>query len=179
MSSPLTFEELELPVLRWSLELPAFAQVELLRGEPAEGVPSLTGDQVDDALRRLEGEGLLVGGRVEGAGAFHWDGPRPTAHGLRVLGEWSPTEEASLQEVLAAALQRLAEDLPDEGQASVARRGGSGFARMAGGVVERTPSRPSCGGSGDRSSAVRGALRDDPLGQPGRACPPTPGRAPS
>lgn len=138
MSAPLTFDELELPVLRWSLELPAFAQVELFRGEAAEGMPALTGDQVDDALRRLVWEGLIVGGRAEGAGAFYWDGPRPTAQGLRVLGEWPPTEEASLQEVLAAALQRLAEDLPDEEQASVFRRAGSGVARMAGGVAEDT-----------------------------------------
>ena len=138
MTSPLTFDELELPVLRWSLELPTFAQVELLRGEPAEGLPTLTGDQVDDALRRLEGDGLLVGGRVEGAGAFYWDGPRPTAKGLRVLGEWPPTEEASLQEVLAAALHTLAETLPDQEQASAARRGGSGVTRMAGGVVNDT-----------------------------------------
>lgn len=138
MSRALTFDELELPVLRWSLELPVFAQVELVRGEPAEGVPALTGNQVDDALWRLERDGLLVGGRLEGAGAFHWDGPRPTAQGLRVLGEWPPTEEASLQEVLAAALHRLAEDLPDEEQASVVRRAGSGVARMAGGVAEDT-----------------------------------------
>ena len=138
VASPLTFDQLELPVLRWSLELPAFAQVELVSGEPAEGLPILTGDQVDDALRRLEREGLIVGGRAEGAGAFYWDGPRPTAQGLRVLGEWPPTEEASLQEVLAAALHRLAEDLPDQEQASVARRGGSGVARMAAGVVDDT-----------------------------------------
>ena len=138
MSFPLTFDELELPVLRWSLELSSFAQVELLRGEPAEGVPSLTGDQVDDALRRLEREGLLVGGRLEGAGTFYWDGPRPTAKGLRVLGEWPPTEEASLKEILAAALHRLAEDLPDQEQASVARRGGSVVVKMAGGVVNET-----------------------------------------
>lgn len=138
VSSPLTFDELELPVLRWSLALPAFAQVELLRGEPAEGLPNLTGDQVDDALRRLARDGLVAGRRFEGSGAFHWDGPRPTAQGLRVLGQWPPTEEASLQEVLAAALHRLAEELPDEGQASVVRRAGSGVARMAGGVAEDT-----------------------------------------
>jgi len=40
--------------------------------------------------------------------------------------------------VLAAALHRLAEELPDEGQASVARRGGTGVARLAGDIVEDT-----------------------------------------
>lgn len=71
MSAPIAWDQLELPVLRWSLELPTFAQVELFRGEPAAGVPTLTGEQVDDALRRLEGDGLLVGPRVEGAEAFY------------------------------------------------------------------------------------------------------------
>ncbi len=138
MSAPISWDRLELPVLRWSLELPTFAQVELFRSEPVEGLPGLAGEQVDDALRRLEGDGLLVGHRVEGAGAFYWDGPRPTAKGLRLLGEWPPAEETSLQEVLAAALQRLAEDLPDQEQASVARRGGSGVTKMAGGVANDT-----------------------------------------
>ncbi len=40
--------------------------------------------------------------------------------------------------MLAAALHRLAEELPDEGQASVARRGGTGVARLAGDIVEDT-----------------------------------------
>ena len=103
MSAPISWDRLELPVLRWSLELPTFAQVELFRSEPVEGLPGLAGEQVDDALRRLEGDGLLVGHRVEGAGAFYWDGPRPTAEGLRALGEWPPTEDASLNQLLARA----------------------------------------------------------------------------
>ena len=159
MSALLTWEEFELPVLRWSLELPTFAQVELVRGESVEGLPALTGDQVDDALRRLEGDGLLVGQRVEGAGAFYWDGPRPTANGLRALGEWPPAEGGSLNQVLAAALQRLADDLPDEEQASVARRGARGVAKVSGNVALDTAKaelrRLAGEATGDEGSAPR------------------------
>lgn len=134
MSFPLTFDELELPVLRWSLELPAFAQVELLRGEPAEGCPPSPGIRSTTPCGASRGRASSSGGASRVRAPSTGTGRARRRRG----GEWPPTEEASLQEVLAAALQRLAEDLPDEGQASVARRGGSGVARMAGGVVEDT-----------------------------------------
>jgi hypothetical protein len=63
--------------------------------------------QVDDALMRLERHGLIAGSRHEGSGTTWWMQLRPTADGLRVLGEWPPVEAATINVALAQILRAL------------------------------------------------------------------------
>jgi len=130
MSAPQSWEELELPVLRWVHELYPDDTAIFSRSEASESFPHLTGAQVDDALRRLHGHGLIEGNLQETSGLFYWTWLRPTGDGLRVLGEWPPAEEAALNDVLAEVLRRLADDLPED-DATATRRAGSAARRFS------------------------------------------------
>lgn len=131
---PLSWEELELPVLQWALA-PAHEQLDFSRGESSSPLaPELTDDQVDDALQRLQKHGLIVGDRWEGAGAGGWTALRPTSDGLRVLGEWPPVAEAAVTDALVRVLRELADNLPED-EATTVRRAGSAVSKMSGEVV--------------------------------------------
>lgn len=130
MADPQAWEELELPVLRWVHEFFPEDTTLLSPSERFEHLPNLTGDEVDDALRRLQGHGLIEGKRQATSGPIYWTWLRPTGNGLRVLAEWPPAEEAALNEVLAEVLRRLADDLPEE-EATAARRAGSAARRFS------------------------------------------------
>jgi hypothetical protein len=135
MSTPQTWEELELPVLRWVHEN-AWAQpgeLKHLGDEPSATFPGLTNRIVDEALRRLQEHGLIDGQRAE-ALVVWWSNVRPTADGLRVLGEWPPVDAATVNVTLARVLRALAGDL-DEPDATAARRAGSALSKMSGEVV--------------------------------------------
>jgi hypothetical protein len=134
-SGPLTWEELELPVLRWVLESRQ-DQLELSSDRASSEVASdLSDPEVDDALMRLERHGLVAGSRHEGSGTTWWTQLRPTADGLRVLGEWPPAEAATVNVALAQILRALAAELPDKEAATAARRGASALSKMSGEVV--------------------------------------------
>ncbi len=111
-------------MLQWVHELFPDDTASFSRSEASESFPHLTGAQVDDALRRLYGHGLIEGKPQETSGLFYWTWLRPTGDGLRVLGEWPPAEETALNDVLAEVLRRLADDLPEE-DATATRRAGS------------------------------------------------------
>jgi hypothetical protein len=100
----------------------------------AEVLPKLTESQFDQALRRLEQHGLIVGERGETSDLVDWLHLRLTADGLRVLGEWPPAEGAAINDALAAVLRQLAPKLPDD-DATAARQAGSALARMSAGAV--------------------------------------------
>jgi hypothetical protein len=134
-SGSLTWEELELPVLRWLLESRQ-DQLELFWDRTSSEVTDALSDrQVDDALMRLKRHGLIAGGRHEASGTSFWTQLRPTADGLRVLGEWPPVEAATVNVALAQILRTLAAELPDEERATAARRAGSALSKMSGEVV--------------------------------------------
>jgi hypothetical protein len=63
-----------------------------------------------------------------------WRNVRPTADGLRVLGEWPPAEAATVNVTLARILRALAGDL-DEEDATAARRAGSALWKMSADIV--------------------------------------------
>jgi len=131
MAQSLPWEELELPVLEWVFGLGHDDGAMLERsGDAGRTVDGLTDAQVDDALRRLIGAGLIAGRRQETSDLFYWTGLRPAADGLRVLGEWPPREEAAVNAALEQVLRRLAEDLPDDDR-SAARRAGSAVSKMS------------------------------------------------
>jgi hypothetical protein len=135
MTEPQTWEELEWPVLRWAHDS-VWAQtggLEHLSDKRSTVLPSLTDRQLDDALRRLADHGLIVGERTEALTVW-WTKVRPTADGLRVLGEWPPVEAATLNVTLARVLRTLAGDL-DEETATATKRAASTLSRMSGEVV--------------------------------------------
>jgi hypothetical protein len=96
-------------------------------------------DQLDVALRRLQQYGLVRGNRIE-ATYVQWTSLRPTADGLRVLGEWPPPPNAAVDELLALVVSRLADEQLDGEDASAARRVVGSLARetssIAGDVVK-------------------------------------------
>jgi hypothetical protein len=135
VTEPLTWEQLELPVLRWVVAS-GQDQLDLQRGESSSVLaPALTDDQVDDALLRLKRHGMISGEPGEGSGTSWWTGLRPRPDGLRVLGEWPPVEAATLNVALARALRQLAGELPDQTEATAVRRAGGALSKMSGEVV--------------------------------------------
>jgi hypothetical protein len=137
VTEPLTWEQLELPVLRWvvssgSEEL----DLDLARGKSSSPfAPALTDHQVDDALLRLQRQGLIDGEQGKASGTSWWTKLRPRPDGLRRLGEWPPVEAATLNVALARVLRDLAGEVPDEAEATAARRAGSALSKMSGEVV--------------------------------------------
>lgn len=131
-----SWDELELPVLRWVQEAGDGGTGELAHGSPTpfEGVPAVSQARVEEALTRLKKFGLIVGRRVETSDYSEWFQLRPTANGLRVLGEWPPADGATLQEALVKVLLGLADDLP-EVEATAVRRSAGGLARFGGNVL--------------------------------------------
>jgi hypothetical protein len=135
----LTWDELELPVLRWVLDYGREGTGELRYGstEPFAGIPELTKSQVAEGIKRLQQHGLVAS---EGPDATftseEWLELRTTANGLRVLGEWPPAEAATVNVALARILRALAdsEAMSDEDK-TAARHAAGTLASTAGEVV--------------------------------------------
>jgi hypothetical protein len=134
----LTWEELELPVLQWVLSR---GDEDILKlphdgDEPFVPIPGLTKPQVAEAITRLEEHGLVAGNSSATIGYALWFRLRPTANGLRVLGEWPPAEGATVNVALARILRALADsaDLSAPEQ-SAARRAAGTIANTSGDVV--------------------------------------------
>lgn len=134
----LTWEELELPVLHWVLEH-GDEGTGLLRYKTEErfaGIPSLVEPQVRDAIKVLEQAGLVVGPSSATTDYERWPWLRPTADGLRLLGEWPPTEAATVNSALAHILRALAdrEELSDSDR-DATKRAATTVANTSGEVV--------------------------------------------
>jgi hypothetical protein len=138
--SSLTWEELEAPVMRWALERGDDGTGELSTRDDSEffaGIPELTESQVAEALKRLHQAGLVTGnGPNETSGTEEWLQVRPTADGLRVLGEWPPAEGATINVALGRILIALADsDQVSASEKTATRRAGTAVARTAGDTV--------------------------------------------
>jgi hypothetical protein len=129
-----TWEALELPVLQWVLRNGDNGTGELPHrsAEPFAGVPEVTQAQAHEALTRLQEFGLVTGEPVETSDYTQWPRVRPTANGLRVLGEWPPQDSAAVQAALVAVLRSIADELPEEQaeQAGALRRAAGGVGRF-------------------------------------------------
>jgi hypothetical protein len=134
-----TWEELELPVLRWVLEHgdEGTGQLAYESAELFAGVPELTESQVAAAIKRLHQHGLIATNGPVATNAYEdWHALRPTADGLRVLGEWPPAQSATINVALARILRALADsdEVPEEDK-TAARRAAGTVASTAGEVV--------------------------------------------
>jgi hypothetical protein len=132
-----SWEELEAPVLRWALNHGGETGVLPYEGdEPFAPIPGLTKPQVADAIARLEEHGLIAGTSSATMGYQMWYRIRPTADGLRVLGEWPPAEAATMNVALSHILRALSssEELSEPEQ-TAARRAAGTIASTSGDVV--------------------------------------------
>jgi hypothetical protein len=135
----LSWDEFESLVLEWVFENTG-ADSGLLRHhstEPFVAIPSLTEPQVAEAIDRLIGHGLIAArGGPSTIGYKGWMGLRPTADGLRVLGQWPPDDGASVNSALAHVLRQLANaDDVAEPDRSAARRAAATVTNLSGEVV--------------------------------------------
>ena len=134
-----TWEELELPVLRWVLAHgEGTGPLPYGSSEPFTHIPELTQAQVAEAIKRLQQYGLVATNEPTATAAYEeWNALRPTADGLRVLGEWPPAEGATVNVALARILRALADSdqLPDAEDKTAARRAAGTVANTAGEVV--------------------------------------------
>ncbi len=135
----LPWDQFEALVLRWAFAH-AGEDTGLLhhRTESAfEDIPSLTQPQLIEAIDRLLEHGLIAArGSTHTIGYKGWSGVRPTADGLRVLGEWPPDDGASVNAAIAHILREMAgsPELTDE-QKSAARRAAATVTNLSGDVV--------------------------------------------
>jgi hypothetical protein len=99
-------------------------------------IPGLTESQVAEAVARLEEHGLVAGSSSPTMGHARWSSLRPTAKGLRVLGEWPPADAATVNVALAHILRAVAgsEELPEEDE-TAARRAAEAIESFSGDVV--------------------------------------------
>jgi hypothetical protein len=132
------WSDVDLPVLKWVFEASALEDAETgdLRDSDDESpVAGVSQRDLIASLRRLHGHGLIAG---EDAASFQtetWFKLRPTADGLRVLGEWPPKRAADVNRTIALILQRLADEAEDPEEAKVYRRGAGAVARFGGSVL--------------------------------------------
>lgn len=97
----------------------------------------MTEAQVAQAIKRLQQHGLVAGVGPVATNAYErWERLRPTANGLRVLGEWPPAEDAAVNVALARVLRGLADtgDVDDE-ERTAARRAAGTLSQMGADVV--------------------------------------------
>jgi hypothetical protein len=133
-----SWDELEGPVLRWALTDGGDTGVLPFDGdETFAPIPGLTKSQVADAIARLVEYGVIASATSSSTMGYRmWFGVRPTANGLRVLGEWPPADAATINVALARILRALASsDELSEPEQSAARRAAGTIARTSGDVV--------------------------------------------
>jgi hypothetical protein len=129
------WERIDLPVLRYVQEFPYNMEWRFDRSGPTEELPELEGEEVDESLRRLRDHGLVWWhDRTETSGFFSYVRLRLTPDGLRVLGEWPPSEEAQLGAALVQVLLALADDA-QEPEAKPVRRAAGAVGRFANDVL--------------------------------------------
>jgi hypothetical protein len=130
-----TWDRVDLPVLRFVETFPYHLGWKFDRKGSTEELPQFGGEELDEALRRLEGHGLIAWReRTETSGYFVFTRLRLTSDGLRILGEWPPAEEAQLGAALVQVLLTLADEA-DEQEAKPLRRAAGAVGRFAGDVV--------------------------------------------
>ena len=134
-SNESTWDRIDLPVLRYVHGFPYDMEWRFDRRGPTEELPEFEGEEVDESLRRLHGHGLVWWhDRTETIGFFSYVRLRLMPRGLRVLGEWPPSEEAQLGTALVQVLLTLANDA-EEPEAKPLRRAAGAVGRFASDVV--------------------------------------------
>jgi hypothetical protein len=126
-----TWTEIDERVLRWVFSQPPTLdqQSEIPEYPTWEPVPfpeleGLDTRQVSEALHRLKSHGLIAGGDDDMGRSTLWWRLRPTAFGLRVLGEWPDLDQVASALSLRNVLLELSKDAPARGQKALKRAAG-------------------------------------------------------
>jgi hypothetical protein len=140
------WSDIDEPVLRWLLKQDStwFASWNLqltLRPEPEpepDFGPGLDSRQIDEALQRLAGDGLIHGERLESVGYASWSRLRVRAQGLIALGEWPDIDAVTSFAGIQALVAALAEDADDPEDKSALKRTVGVMGQLGEGVTEGT-----------------------------------------
>jgi hypothetical protein len=110
----------------------------VLRPSP-EPQPAFEGEldarQVDEALNRLEGHGLIDGVRGATTHYAYWSQLRLRAGGLVLLGEWPDLNRVASAQGLTVLLAALADEAEDPENRQALRRTAGAVSRLGEGVV--------------------------------------------
>lgn len=94
--------------------------------------------QVDEALTRLYGHGLIEGVRGATTHYAHWSQLRLTAQGLILLGEWPDLDRVASAQGLTVLLAELAEEASDADDKKALRQTAGAVGRLGEGIVNST-----------------------------------------
>ena len=132
-----TWERIDLPVLNFIQALPFDVRWQFDRRGPVEELPEFDGEELNDAVRRLEGHGLIHwGDRTETFGYFAYVRMRLAPDGLRALGEWPPRDNSQLVPAVVSVLADLAQNADDAGEdGKPLRRAAGAVGRFSGDVL--------------------------------------------
>jgi hypothetical protein len=142
-----TWDEVDDRVLRWLLDQDAnpdwAGRTDNLTFRPspeplAAFDSELDARQVDEALTRLSGHGLMAGERTLTTHYTRWSQLRLTARGLVLLGEWPDLDRVASAQGLTVLLAELAEEAGDADDKKALRRAAGAVSRLGEGIVSST-----------------------------------------
>lgn len=139
-----TWTDIDEPVLRAVADLPASMppgvqwQLTIRPPEPSDELAGLDESQIDEALRRLRGAGLIDAlERTETVAYAIWTRPRVTAVGSMVLGAWPDLDRMDAVEALQASLAALADREVDPERRGALRRAAGVVGSLSGSIVTK------------------------------------------
>lgn len=139
------WEEVDEPVLRWLAARPSSfihswaLDLGIRREIPAcEEIPGLDERDVDGALTRLKGHGLIDGNRQESIEKAYWSRLRVTGLGLQILGEWPDLDRLSQAAGLRLLLTKIADESDDPDEQQHLRRLVGFMGSVGDGIVDQT-----------------------------------------
>jgi hypothetical protein len=134
-----TWDQVDERVLRWLLDQDdnpnwrGQTGTLTMRPEP-EPQPDFDGEldarEVDEALTRLKGHGLIAGEQIATTHYTRWSMLRLTAHGLIVLGQWPDLDRVASVQGITVMLARLAESVDDPGDQKALRQTAGAIGRL-------------------------------------------------
>ena len=142
-----TWDEIDEVVLRWLLAQDSNPKWRGITGSlplnPAPKPAPRFGDeldtrQVDEALTRLSGYGLVDGKREATMSDVTWTHLRLTARGLIVLGEWPDLDRVTGAHGLVVLLAELADERVERGDQVALRKAAGTVQRLGEDIVSST-----------------------------------------
>jgi hypothetical protein len=137
-----TWDDVDFPVLRWVFEASRVEEAESGDlGHDSDELSVVAGVSKRDlhaGLSRLHDYGLVEGINDATFAFQFWVRLRPTAQGLRVLGEWPPASAAEMNDAVVLMLRELAEQSDDPDEQKVYRRAAGAVGKFGASVVLET-----------------------------------------
>jgi hypothetical protein len=133
------WSDVDRPVLEWVFEASKDEEADSgplgYRSDEPSVVLGVSQRELAASLGRLHGYGLIAGDHDQAVENEYWENLRPTAAGLRVLGEWPPATAADLNRAVVLILEQLAAEAEQPEEAKVYRRAAGAVAHFGGSVL--------------------------------------------